>query len=102
SSIHVLPDDEVETSAVMVDRPARIVVDDKELYYQIHDLVSPLLPGDSLHLKFAIRFKPHGFSKGGIDASVTSNGTYFEGNDWLPAIGYERAREVNSKADRIA
>ncbi|MFL5488601.1 MAG: ABC transporter permease/M1 family aminopeptidase [Gemmatimonadaceae bacterium] len=100
-AIHFLPDDEVETTAPVYDRPARTVVDDKELYYQIHELSAPLLPGDSVHVSFDVRFRRHGFTNEGIDASVVANGTYLEGNDWLPVIGYERAREI-SGPDRKA
>ncbi|MFL5464776.1 MAG: M1 family aminopeptidase [Gemmatimonadaceae bacterium] len=94
-AIHFLPDDEVETSAPVFDRPVRTVVDDKDLYYQIHELATPLVPGDSLHVRFDVRFARQGFTNEGIDAWVPGNGTYLEGNDWLPVIGYEREREVS-------
>lgn len=100
SRIDFLPDDEVETSAAVFDRPARTVVDDKELYYRIYELGTPLAPGDSLHVAFDVHFKSRGFTNDGIESSVAGNGTYFEGNDWLPVIGYERAREVSSQSDR--
>ena len=100
STIHFLPDDEFETSVPVFDRPARQIVDDRELYYQIHELNTPLQPGDSLLVSFAVRIRPHGFSNNGIDPSMTGNGTYLNGNDWLPVIGYERAREVNDRFDR--
>jgi len=99
-TIHFLPDDEVETSAAVFDRPARTIVDDKELYYHIHELGTPLATGDSLHVSFDVRFSPRGFANDGIDPSVVANGTYFEGNDWLPVIGYERARELSGRVDR--
>jgi hypothetical protein len=100
NAIHLLPDDEVETSAAKLDRTSRLIVNDKDLYYQIYELDTPLQPGDSLHVSFDVVFNPRGFSNSGIDPSVTGNGTWFDGNDWLPAIGYERAREVANKVDR--
>jgi ABC-type transport system involved in multi-copper enzyme maturation permease subunit len=100
ATIHLLPDDEVETSAAVFDRPARAIVDDKELYYRIYQLGTPLAPGDSLHVSFDVRFRPRGFTNDGIEESVVANGSYFEGNDWLPVIGYEREREVASGSDR--
>jgi ABC-2 type transport system permease protein len=99
-TIHFLPDDEVETSIPVFDRRERMVVDDSELYYQIHELVRPLSPGDTLRVSFDVQSTTHGFTNDGIDQSVVGNGTYFEGNDWLPVIGYERAREVSSPLDR--
>jgi ABC-type transport system involved in multi-copper enzyme maturation permease subunit len=100
-AIHLLPDDEVETSAAVFDRPARAVVDDRRLYYRIYELDTPLSPGDSLHVNFDVRFRPRGFTNDGVDPSVVGNGTYIEGNDWLPDIGYQPAREL-SGIDRRA
>lgn len=99
-AIHFLPDDEVETSEPVFDRRERKAVDDTELHYQIHELGTPLSPGDSLRVSFDVRFRARGFTNDGIDQSVVGNGTYLEGNDWLPVIGYERAREVSSPLDR--
>jgi len=100
SAIHFLPDDELETTAPVFDRQERTTVHDDELHYQVHELGVPLSPGDSLHVSFEVRFAPHGFTNDGIDQTVAGNGTYFEGNDWLPVIGYERARELSSSLDR--
>jgi ABC-2 type transport system permease protein len=99
-AVHFLPDDEFETSMPVFDRPARRIVDDSELYYQIHELGIALQPGDSLRVRFDVHIKPRGFASNGIDPSVTGNGTFLDGNDWLPVIGYERAREVNGRFDR--
>jgi hypothetical protein len=100
TEIHFLPDDEFDTTTPVFDRPSRQRIDDKELYYQIHGLDTPLQPGDSLRVSFEVRFKPHGFSNSGIDPSISRTSTYLDGNDWLPVIGYERAREVASRASR--
>jgi hypothetical protein len=99
-TVHFLPDDELETSRPVFDRPQRANVTDDELHYQIYELATPLAPGDSLHVSFEVRFNPRGFTNDGIDQTVSGNGTYFEGSDWLPVIGYERAREVASTLDR--
>jgi hypothetical protein len=45
---------------------------------------------------------PRGFTNGPADPSVTGNGTFFEGNDWLPAVGYQSDLELSRPADRIA
>jgi ABC-type transport system involved in multi-copper enzyme maturation permease subunit len=101
SAIHFLPDNEVETSEATFDRPAKATVNDKTLYYSIYELSSPLLPGDSVRVSFDVRFKPKGFTNDGVDASVVANGTYFEGLDWLPDIGYQREKELGTKVDRM-
>ena len=83
-TIHLAPKWAVETTGVRFDRPAELVVDDR-LGHRIYALETPLAPGDSLRLEFEVRFEPRGFSNGGIDASVVSNGTYFTNQAWLPA-----------------
>lgn len=99
-TIHFLPDEGVETGAPVFDRPARQAVDDRELHYRIYELEIPLSPGDSLHVTFDVRSRPRGFSNNGMDLSVAANGTYFEGNEWLPEIGYQRERELSEAVDR--
>jgi ABC-2 type transport system permease protein len=47
-----------------------------------------------------VDFKPRGFTNGGVDTSVVANGTYFTNLDWLPAIGYQRNRELNAAGVR--
>ena len=100
SAIHLLPDDDIETSAAVFDRPVRGVVDDSSLHYRVYELGTPLAPADSLHVSFDVRFNPRGFSNDGVDPAVAANGTYFEGNDWLPKIGYQRGRELKGNGDR--
>jgi ABC-2 type transport system permease protein len=101
-SIHLTTIPGVETTAVTFDRPATAVLVDDELPHRIYALAAPLQPGDSLELGFDVRVAPRGFASGGADASVLENGTYFTSTDWLPAIGYQRSRELTSAADRRA
>ncbi|HSJ77024.1 MAG TPA: M1 family aminopeptidase, partial [Gemmatimonadales bacterium] len=70
--------------------------------HRIYALGRPLQPGDSLRLRFEVHSAPHGFPSRGIDASVVPNGTYFVQQDWLPAIGYQWDRELQSAGERRA
>ncbi|HSK75938.1 MAG TPA: hypothetical protein VLQ45_05735 [Thermoanaerobaculia bacterium] len=99
-SIHVATVRGVETGAVAFDRTARLVVGDDDRGHRIYALEKPLQPGDSLRLDFEVHGKPQGFRESGVDASVVANGTFFTNRDWLPAIGYQRDRELTSAADR--
>ena len=65
------------------------MLEDEELDYRIYTLEQPLRPGDTLQLTFEVDFEPHGFTNGGVDASVVANGTHFTNLNWLPAIGYQ-------------
>jgi len=99
-SIHLAT--EVEPREVEFDRPATRVLEDKDLGHRIYALEEPLLPGDSLRLSFEMDVASRGFRNSGVDASVVANGTYFTNQDWLPAIGYQRNRELNNAGDRRA
>jgi hypothetical protein len=98
-SVHVAVASNAETGDLTFDRPATRVVADERLYYQIYALATPLQPGDSLRLGFVVHAEPHGFRENGVDASVVRNGTFFT-NAMLPAIGYQRDRELLAPADR--
>lgn len=93
-SIHVATVQEVETSDITFDRAANRLLFDEDLSYRIYALEEPLQPSDSLKLYFEVQVKAHGFSNSGDDASVVANGTYFTNQAMLPAIGYQRNREL--------
>jgi hypothetical protein len=93
----------VETRAVSVDRPVSPVLPvlmDDDLGYRIYALEKPLQPGDSLQLSFEVHVAPHGFRNNGADTLVVENGTYFTNLDLLPAIGYQRNRELTNAGVR--
>jgi ABC-2 type transport system permease protein len=101
-AVHLTTSSRVETRALAFDRATKNTLSDNEHGYHIHALETPLRPGESLRLDFEVHFKPHGFSNSGIDASVAANGTYFAQHEWLPAVGYQPQRELNTDADRRA
>jgi hypothetical protein len=101
-SIHLAPGLEVETRLAEFDRPAKLALDDQRLGHRIYTLETPLPPGESLRLNFDVRFKPRGFTNGGTDPTVAANGTFFEGHEWLPAVGYQPSRAIAGAGERRA
>jgi ABC-2 type transport system permease protein len=99
-SIHVTTVPGVKIGAVSVDRPASPVLVDDDLGYRIYALEKPLQPGDSLVVRFAVHVAPHGFRNDGADAFIVRNGSHFTNGDWLPAIGYQRNRELDDAGVR--
>ena len=99
-AVHLATAPDVETGAVTFDRPATRVLADDVLGHRIYALAQPLRPGDSLRLSFVVRVAPRGFSSREIDASVSANGTYVAAEQWLPAVGYQRSRELGDAGDR--
>ena len=93
-SIHFGSISGIAPTEVKFNRPAAGVVLDKELSYYIYALEGPLRPGDSLQLNFAVHYKQQGFQYNGTNTLVVENGTYFTNYDLLPAIGYQRYREI--------
>jgi hypothetical protein len=91
---------QVDTHAIAFNRASACVLDDEELGYRIYKLEQPLQPGETLQLTFDVCFTPHGFGNNGAEAAVVKNGTYFTNLSWLPAIGYQRNRELNDPAVR--
>jgi hypothetical protein len=102
NAIHLAPQSEVATGPAEFDRTAKLALDDQRLGHRIYTLETPLLPGDSLRLSFEARFKPRGFTNDGIDPAVAANATFFEGQDWLPALGYQQSREIAGDGERRA
>jgi hypothetical protein len=99
-SIHVNTVPGVETRAVTLDRPASPSLADDDLGYRIYALQKPLQPGDSLRLSFEVHVAPHGFGNDGVGAFIVRNGSHFTNRDLLPAVGYQRNRELNGAGVR--
>jgi ABC-2 type transport system permease protein len=99
-SIHLATARQVDTRAVSFDRPIARVAEDADLSYRIYTLAQPLQPGETVQLTFEVHGAPHGFRNDGVDASIVANGTHFTNLDWLPAIGYQRNRELGAPGVR--
>lgn len=98
-AIHVATTKMVETKALTFDRPATPTLVDDDLGHRIYKLASPLPPGGSMRLDFAVHVERRGFREGGADVSIVPNGTWFT-QHWLPAIGYQPSRELLLPTDR--
>ncbi|HYJ79858.1 MAG TPA: ABC transporter permease, partial [Longimicrobiaceae bacterium] len=101
-SIHLATVPEVETGAVTLDRAATRVLVDEERGHRIYALAQPLRPGESLRIDFAVHVEPRGFRNGGVDPFMTEKITFFRAQGWLPAIGYQRSRELFKPGERRA
>jgi hypothetical protein len=99
-SIHISSTSGISPTEVKFNREAAAVRIDKELSHHIYALKQPLLPGDSLHLNFVVRYEQKGFKNSSTNDLVVKNGTYFTKYDLMPAIGYQRSRELNDAVAR--
>ena len=101
-TVHLATRPAVRTTAIRFDRPARVGISDDGSGHRTYVLEAPLRPGASLRLDFEVHVEQRGFPNRGIDASVTSNATYFTNGAWLPAIGYQPDRELRDASTRRA
>ena len=85
--------------SIAFDRPTTLTLADERLHHSIYTLERPLQPGDSIRLDSRMHVAPRGFRDRGADVSITRNATLFT-NAWLPAVGYQRGRELLAPSDR--
>ncbi|MGE5927634.1 MAG: hypothetical protein ACM357_09780, partial [Gemmatimonadota bacterium] len=93
-TIHIASQPGVETGELRFNRPARAAVVDRELHHRIYVLEAPFLPGDSIAVEYTVGYAPRGFAVTGAADAVVENGTFVALDEWLPAIGYQRSREL--------
>ncbi len=96
-AIHVAGDDWLRE--VSFDRPATAVVADDDVDYAIYELSRPLEPGEVITLRFATERENPGFRDADEPTSIVANGTFFN-STFMPAIGYQRDRELTDEGER--
>lgn len=94
-SIHISGIMGVSISEVTFDRTAHNVLTDTVLSHAIYKLGKPLESGDSVQMTFKVNHKQQGFSYRANNPLTVEGGTYFTNYDLLPAIGYQRYKELN-------
>jgi ABC-2 type transport system permease protein len=98
-SLHVFVNPAVRTRSLTFDRPARRVMRDDQLPYEIHFLEKGLQPGDVLQLQFDVEFAALGFRNADEPTAVVVNGTFFD-RYWLPTLGYQSGLELTDVESR--
>ena len=101
-SVHLTLNPNVELLQIAFDRGVKTGLVDDDLGFRIYALDDALLPGDSVRLSFDARFDPRGFGNSGVAEAVSANRTNLPIATGLPALGYDRQREITSARDRRA
>lgn len=94
-TLHLAPALGVTTGPFELDRAATLLVDDSLHAHRIYALAEPLQPGDSIRVGFTVRAERRGFRESGASNHIVPNGSQFT-SAWLPALGYQRGRELTS------
>lgn len=97
AEMHVNLQREIETD-LQIDR-ASIKSDDTYLNYRIYTLTPPLAPGESINMKYTLKYTNRGFEQNVTRREVVQNGTFFN-NAIAPQIGYQNGRETSDRNDR--
>lgn len=86
-----------KNTSVEFSRIANLVSEDTVFQYNIYRLAQPLMPGDSLQLKFTLSNQENNFLR--YNSPVLANGTFFN-NGSFPSIGYSRSGELTDNTVR--
>ncbi|MEQ9569227.1 MAG: hypothetical protein RLN75_03465, partial [Longimicrobiales bacterium] len=84
------------------DRPTHEVLRDDAFGHRIYELDPPLPPGDLIRMGWQVRYAPRGFEARGVHTAVVPNGSFIVMGDWIPQVGYRRARELSDAGERRA
>ncbi|MFN9720947.1 MAG: ABC transporter permease/M1 family aminopeptidase [Planctomycetota bacterium] len=71
----------------------------KELKYQVYSIDPPLEPGQSLQMKYTVKYAAKGFENNVSRTDIVQNGTFFN-NMICPQIGYQTQRELQDRNKR--
>ncbi len=73
---------------------------DKRLSYRIYSLQKPLMPNDSILIKVDVWGITKGFENEVSFTQLTENGTFFNNQDVMPKLGYNKGYEISDKNKR--
>ena len=79
---------------------AHVVDDDKRIGLRRYALDTPLAPGATTTLAFDLELPTRGFSNEGSNTAVVYNGSFINGLNVLPLIGYQERGELERDQDR--
>lgn len=95
-----IPEQDIRLETLNLERAFRRDINDPEhgFYSLIPD--SPIQPGDTETLTFAVAYRPRGFPNARINNDFAANGTFFNNKRYFPSIGYMQDMELTSDVTR--
>ena len=99
-TVHLRLDRDLKVQTLAFDRPSRVVLADSAHEYFMHQLATPLAPGDSLILNFDFARTTRGFANSVDNTELASNGTFLENSQFMPGIGYDARAQLSDDDDR--
>ena len=80
--------------------PAELVENNEKLGVRIYKLKTPLAPNEEITLAFDIEQSTNGFENTASNTQVVYNGTFINGANVLPVVGYQAGAELQRDQDR--
>ncbi|WP_460218680.1 ABC transporter permease/M1 family aminopeptidase [Psychroserpens sp. MEBiC05023] len=85
-------------STFVFDKANALVLEDTLYEFDIYKLKAPLLPGDSLILKFTVKNEPNTLLT--RNSPIRENGTFINNMQLFPSLGYSPGRELRDNKTR--
>jgi ABC-2 type transport system permease protein len=98
-SVHIALAPATDTEINFTALATAVIVDDAH-GHRTYALKRPLLPGDSLQMRFKVGIGSTGFRESGVNGHIVANGTFFTSGDYLPVLGYRHDRELRAASER--
>ena len=92
---------QIPDSVIITINGTKLTTDDTRLSYRIYTLATPLLPHDSVLIKFDVSRITKGFENEVSFTQLTQNGTFFNNGDITPSFGYNNNFEIEDKNKRV-
>ena len=80
--------------------PAELASNDEPIGWRSYKLATPLAPGATTDLAFDLQTGAHGFTNTGAFTDVEYNGSFVNGQQLLPLIGYQTRGELTADRER--
>jgi ABC-2 type transport system permease protein len=91
---------ELKYDKLEFDQSAELVSNNEAMGLRNYKLKTPLAPGGKMSLSFDLTLVTSGFKNSGANTSVVNNGTFINGYQILPFIGYQDRFELVQDKDR--
>jgi ABC-2 type transport system permease protein len=91
---------EMQFDKLEFDHAADLASTNEAMGLRHYKLKTPLLPGEKMTLNFDLTLLTNGFRNNGANTSVIRNGSFINGFQLLPAIGYQDRAELVQDKDR--
>ncbi len=84
---------------IKFDRTFKQTLTDKDHFYSIYKLDTPLQPNETMKMNFRVGYTSRGFKDGNERPEFAYNGTFFD-RDYFPYVGYNSGIEIDDPVRR--